>query len=51
MFLIEKYQELSEKFDVIFKEATELRKDLEKKQIELSTIEKFFGERENDFQK
>ena len=42
---------MSSKYDQIFQEASELRRNLEKKQIELSTIEKFFGERENDFQR
>ena len=50
-FTTENLSAVSNKYDQIFEEASELRRSLEKKQIELTTIEKFFGERENDFQK
>ena len=50
-FFEEKFGEVQTKYDEIFVEASELKKNVEKKQIELATIEKFFGERENDFQR
>ena len=43
--------ELSTKFDTMSTETDELKKSVEKKDIELQTITKFFGERESDLQK
>ena len=42
---------LSTKFETLSSESEDLRKDIEKKNIELQTITKFFGEREADLQK
>ena len=42
---------LSSKFETLSTESNELKKGIEKKNIELQTITKFFGEREAEFQR
>ncbi|XP_057316661.1 uncharacterized protein LOC130657669 isoform X2 [Hydractinia symbiolongicarpus] len=46
-----KYMDVSTRYDSVYVEAGEVRKELEKKEIELTTIRKFFNDRENDYQK
>lgn len=43
--------DVSTRYDSVYVEAGEVRKELEKKEIELTTIRKFFNDRENDYQK
>lgn len=48
--LEEKYQELNKKFDLLNEKTNELKNIVQRKDIEIATISKFFSDRENELQ-